>query len=99
MIINDDFICPDNLDIDINLNLVYSQNGLDINSSLDGSPTDLDINFQNCEIAQLELVIVIGEPVIDSPKLVMIPHHKIALQFDDQIADIQTNYKNLPLRL
>jgi hypothetical protein len=65
MIINDDFICPDNLDIDINLNLVDSKNGLDINSSLDGSPTDLDINFQSCEIAQLELVIVIGELVID----------------------------------
>ncbi|MFN9897274.1 MAG: hypothetical protein ACK55Z_00490, partial [bacterium] len=42
---------------------------------------------------------VIGEPVIDSPKLVMISHHKIALQVDDQIADIQTNYKKSALEI
>ena len=112
IIINDDFTSPDNLDTDINLSLADSQNGLDINSSLDGSPTDLNINLKSCEIAQLELVIVIGEPVIDStkfivigepvidsPKLVMIPHHKIALQFDDQIAEIQTNYKKSALEI
>jgi hypothetical protein len=108
MIINDDLTCPDILNTDISV--AGSQTGLDINYSLDDSSTDLDINLKSCKIPQLELVIVepvidstklivIGEPVIDSPKLVMISHHKIALQVDDQIADIQTNYKKSALEI
>ena len=72
MIINDDLTCPDILNTDINLSVAGSQNGLDINSSLDGSRTDLDINFKSCNIPQLELVIVIVEPVIDSTKFIVI---------------------------
>ena len=111
MIINNDLTCPDILNTDISSE-AGSQTGLDINYSLDDSSTDLDINLESCKKPKLELVIVIGEPVIDSPKLivigepvidspklVMIPHHKIALQVDDQIADIQTNYKKSALEI